>query len=237
MNLTRIPNLAAAQPGPAARLRSSGLRFAIYDSGASHAFRVAWPLAIGYWPFRAISADGIPPLAPALPVVPPTFWEQHGWVVLLTALAAVSLLALGLWLALRPRPVPPVPPETRVRAELEELRLQPETGAVLSRVSQSLRRYLVAAFALPPEELNTTEFCARLRTSETVGAELAGAVSQFLREGDERKFSPAPPAVSLGAARRALDLVTLAEARRERQRGAGVPPVPYPAGKTPAPPA
>jgi len=177
-----------------------------------------WLLAIGCWPLRGRSADEIPPLAPLLPEIPPTFWEQYGLLVSAAALLLMAALAIAMWLALRPKPLPPVPPEVRVRAELEALRGEPETGAVLSHVSQSLRRYLVAAFALPPEELTTTEFCARLSANEIVGAELATVISHFLRECDERKFSPAPAPVPLNAVPRALDLVAQAEARRREPR-------------------
>jgi hypothetical protein len=178
-------------------------------------------------PFSAIAAEEIPPLAPPLPEIAPTFWEQHQMHVLLGAGAGLLLLALMLRLALRRKPTPPVPPEARVRTELQALRRQPETGEVLSRVSQSLRRYLVAAFALPPEELTTTEFCGRLNEHSAIGPELAAAVSAFLRECDKRKFSPAPPAAPLQAAARALELVELAEARRRQNQ---------PTGETPAPP-
>lgn len=176
-------------------------------------------------PFSALAAEDIPPLAPPLPEIAPTFWEQYQMHVLLGVGAGLLLLAALLRLALRRKPTPPVPPETQARAELAALRQRPETGEVLSRVSQSLRRYLVAAFALPPEELTTTEFCGKLNEHPAIGSELAAALSQFLRECDERKFSPAPPAAPLPAAARALELVELAEARRHQNE---------PAGETPA---
>jgi hypothetical protein len=180
------------------------------------------------------SADEIPPLAPPLPEIPPTFWEQHGLLVSMAVLVFVALLAFALWLLLRPKPVLPVPPEVRVRAELQAMLGGPETGEVLSRISQSLRRYLAAAFALPPEELTTTEFCRQLEASPTVGTKLAAAVSGFLRECDERKFAPAPVTAPLGAVQRALELVAQAEVRRRETRSAGLPPDLHPAGETPA---
>ena len=82
----------------------------------------------------------------------------------------------------------------------------------MSEASQILRRYVITAFELPAAELTTTEFCAALAASERIGGELAAAVSSFLRECDERKFSP-PPAATLNAATRALELISLAEQR------------------------
>ncbi len=100
-----------------------------------------------------------------------------------------------------------------------------------------LRRYVVAAFELPPDELVTSEFCRLLAGHERIGPELAAAVGEFLRRCDEHKFapphSPTPmewdSASSLssptgrmpgppGAAARALELVELGEARRAQWR-------------------
>lgn len=185
-------------------------------------------LARGTTPFSALAAEEIPPLAPPLPEIAPTFWEQYQMHVLLGVGAGLLLLAALLRLALRRKPAPPVPPEERVRTELQALRGQAGTGEVLSRVSQSLRRYLVAAFALPSEELTTAEFCGKLNEHPAIGPELAAALNQFLRECDERKFSPVPPAAPLPAAARALELVELAEARRHQNQPAGEMPASRP---------
>jgi hypothetical protein len=112
-----------------------------------------------------------------------------------------------------------LPPETIARQALEALRNQHEDGALLSRVSQILHRYLKGAFDLPLVESNTTEFCAAIATHERVGPELAGAVADFLRRCDERKFSPVP-APELGAVGQALKLVESGEERRAWLRAA-----------------
>jgi hypothetical protein len=124
-------------------------------------------------------------------------------------------------------------PEADARSALAELTHQPETGKLLSEISQIMRRYIVAAFELPAAELTTTEFCTALAANEKIGVELAKPFSNFLRECDERKFSPAvwssaftrpePPEGGTpdllpptNAAARALELIALAEARRSR---------------------
>lgn len=188
--------------------------------------RLLWLLVIGHWLFRPMSApaDDIPPFAPPLPEVAPAFWEQHGPLALAVSVAAAALLALVLWLALRPKPAPPEPPGRRVRRELAALLGQAETGAALSRVSQSLRRYLAAVFSLPPHELTTTEFCAALSDCPPAGAGLASEICGFLRECDERKFAPGAAPAPLDAARRALELAEKAEARLARLPSPSSPP-------------
>ena len=94
----------------------------------------------------------------------------------------------------------------------------------LGQISQTLRRYLIATFWLNPGETTTAEFCGTLATNAQVGSELSGAVSEFLRSCDERKFSPGSAAPPLDAARRALKLVELAEARRQILPAASIAP-------------
>ncbi|TAK90877.1 MAG: DUF4381 family protein [Verrucomicrobia bacterium] len=170
--------------------------------------------------FKAVAqvTNDIPPLIPAYPEIPPTFWEQHGSAIILASLATLLVMGIIIWLLLRPKPVVVLPPEVQARQALELLRQQNEDGNVLSEVSQVLRRYLVAAFEMSPDELTTSEFCHALQQSERIGDELTAAVSDFLRRCDEWKFSPATMPVPLGAATQALALVELSEARRVHLR-------------------
>ena len=162
-----------------------------------------------------ISADQIPALRPPRGELPPGFWELHGsWVVLG---AVIVLLAVGvliwLWMRFQPAPVT-TPPAIQARLALEALRQQAETGAVLSRVSQVLRQYFILAFALPPAELTTAEFCRALQGTSQVGPELSVTVADFLRECDQRKFAPTAPLPPLGAVSTAAELIGRAEAVR-----------------------
>jgi len=166
---------------------------------------------------NAAGPDEIPRLRPPHAEIPPTFWEQYSlWVVLLGALV-LAMVCVSVWLLLRPRPPEVVPPEVQARQALEPLRPQPEDGALLSRISQVLRHYVTAAFNLPPGELTTTEFC-RAMAASSMGTELSAALGEFLRQCDQRKFSPPPPAPPLSAVAQALKLVELAEARRAELR-------------------
>jgi hypothetical protein len=97
---------------------------------------------------------------------------------------------------------------------LEEIRSRAGDGAVLSRVSQILRRYIIAVFALPPGEYTTAEFSRAISAHEKIGAELSTSVSNFLRACDERKFSAAPQSSPSGVVQDALELIELAQARR-----------------------
>jgi hypothetical protein len=164
--------------------------------------------------FGQVSTNTPPTLSPAYPEIPPTFWEQHGSTILVGGITLIVLAVLILWKMFQPRPAVILPPEIVAREALAKLLRQPEDGELLSEVSQNLRRYVVAAFELPASELTTTEFCAALAGSEKISAELAQAISNFLRECDERKFSPACSTAPFNAAARALELVDLAEKRR-----------------------
>jgi hypothetical protein len=182
--------------------------------------------------------NGLPPLIPAYAELPPTFWEQHQAQIIVTGFAVLAVASLFLKTMLRPKAMVALPPEAVARRALAGLQGRPEDGKQLSEVSQILRRYVIATFQLPAAELTTAEFCAAIGDNEKFGAELAQAVSTFLRECDERKFSMTNSAAPLNAAVRALDLVNLAEQHRALRSapgpGAATPKTPAAPGKPPA---
>jgi hypothetical protein len=171
-------------------------------------------------------ANDIPPLAPPLPEMQSTFWERHP--VLKFALPGLAAgLALGLWWlwVSRKRTPPQLPdPAFQARAALTALQSRPEDGATLVEVSKILRVYLINRFWLRPEEMTTREFCAALAGNAQIGLELSSNLAEFLRDCDERKFSPAGNTTPLSAASRALVLVEQVEARRAAIRHVGEPP-------------
>jgi len=162
-----------------------------------------------------ISADQIPPLQPPRGEIGPGFWEQYGvWVWLGSALL-LAATGFVVWRLTRPKPPPVIlPAAVQARQALEPLRAQPETGAVLSRVSQVVRHYFSLTFGLPPAERTTTEFSGALAALPQVKPELSAAVREFLRECDQRKFALAPPQPPLGAVATAAKLIEQAEAGR-----------------------
>jgi len=159
------------------------------------------------------STNDLPKLSPPYAEIPPTFWEQHEVPIVLAGVVGLVLTGLVVWLRLRPKPRVMLPPAVQARKDLATLRQRPEDGAVLSCVSQILRRYFVSAFELPQGELTTAEFCRALATSETIGGELAAKAGDFLRRCDEQKFSPAKSAATLDAVNQAQSLVAAAETR------------------------
>jgi hypothetical protein len=188
-------------------------------------FNGCWMLNVECWMFPLLIFSSLPvsaqtapsrlsALAPPCGELPPTFWQQHGTVVVVGGLVVLALAAVVVWKILRPKPQPVLPPAVVARAALARLQRQPEDGKILSEASQALRRYVIATFELPPDELTTAEFCAALAGNKKIGAELAQSIADFLRECDGRKFSGSPPAVPLNAAGRALELVALGEKRR-----------------------
>jgi hypothetical protein len=168
----------------------------------------------------AQSTNEIPPLRPPHAEIPPTFWEQHAAALGMGGFALLAFIGLAIWLAMRPRTPVLIPPAVQARGDLESLRLLAEDGRVLSKVTQAVRRYFGAAFALPPGELTTAEFCRALAANDQVGSELSTNTSDFLRRCDERKFAPDAPPEATGAAECALRLVAQAEHHREQVRRA-----------------
>ena len=159
-----------------------------------------------------------PALVPPYGELPPTFFEQHGTSIVVVAIGVITLVAFGSWLIFRPKPKMIVPPEVEARQGLERLRQRPEDGVVLSRVSQVTRNYFIAAFQLTKGEFTTAEFCREISGNEKIGAELAMAAADFLRDCDREKFSSKTGPAKLDAADRALNLVEQAEKRRAQQR-------------------
>ena len=167
--------------------------------------------------FGQSETNVLPKLLPPYGQLPPTFWQQHGPAIIAGSVALVLVAGLGLWWICRQKPPAVVLPEAQVREALVKWMGQPEDGICLSRISQTLRRYVVQAFEFPAGEFTTSEFCRELDRSEKIGPELTQAISGFLHECDERKFSPAGSATPLNAASRALELVLLAEKVRDRR--------------------
>jgi hypothetical protein len=120
---------------------------------------------------------------------------------------------VAVWFLTRPKPPIIVPPYVRAKQALEPLLTKPEDGLVLSQVSQTLRRYITEAFAFPPAEYTTAEFCRLMATHEGLGPELSSAIAEFLRRCDDRKFTPSPPAPPMAATALALKFVETADAR------------------------
>ncbi len=146
--------------------------------------------------------------------MPPTFWEQHGTNIVIAGIALAMLAGSVLWRICRPKPPLIVAPDIEASAALVKWLGQPEDGNCLSNTSQILRRYVVRAFGLPAGEYTTAEFCCELEKSEKIAPELKPAISDFLRECDKRKFSPAGSPASINAVSRALALIEQAEKQR-----------------------
>ena len=113
-----VRNLVAADVSPLhlipREVRADSRRLLRLGSSARSACVFLWLLFIASSharPFRK-TADDIPELAPPLPEILPTFWEQYGWMLWLAALClllVISAIIAVIWL--RPRK-PPVLPAT-----------------------------------------------------------------------------------------------------------------------------
>lgn len=162
--------------------------------------------------------EPLPKLLPPRGELVASFWERYGWLTLGIALVLLVIVAI-MWLIRLRRVEPPVitAPDVFARRALEALRGRPENGALLVEVSRIVRRYVIIVSSLPPGEMTSTELRVALASRLEVPSELAGAIGDFLRQCDERKFSAAPPPSSIVAVDAALDLVEKFErARREK---------------------
>jgi hypothetical protein len=160
------------------------------------------------------TSDDLPPLRPPRAEILPTFWERHQIAIIVVAVLFLVLAFVGLWVLTRPKPPIIAPPGAKAREALNNLRNQPETGELLSKISQVIRFYFMAAFNLPQRELTTAEFSRMIINQENIGRTLADAVVEFLRQCDHRKFAPPAQWPPLGALDYAAKLIDEAENRR-----------------------
>ncbi|HZR19489.1 MAG TPA: hypothetical protein VFE51_19535 [Verrucomicrobiae bacterium] len=171
-------------------------------------------------------------LKPPRGEIQPSWWEQHGTLVILGTVAVIGLVAVVVWLVFRPKPPPPpIPSAEQAREKLEPLRHQPEDGALLSKTSQIVHGYISSVFGIPPVQLTTSEFCQAVVENQAIGPDLAREIGEFLRECDVRKFAPKPPSVPFGAVARSLAIIEHAESRLvelRRAATAGPPSTPHP---------
>lgn len=189
-------------------------------------------LALTFFAHRAFCAtnisagrDELAKLRPPRAEIPPTVWESYSVWIVVGSLVFLALIGIIVWIVTRPKPPVIVPPEVRAKQALALLSSKPEDGLVLSQVSQILRHYVAEAFAFPPGELTTTEFCRVMANHDRIDLELGTAISEFLRQCDERKFMPTPPNTPMTAIATALRLVETAQARLAelRRRAEHVP--------------
>jgi hypothetical protein len=172
------------------------------------------------------SAEEIPALQPPRGEIPPGFWEQYGIWVTLGVVVVLGLVGFTIWWFSRPKVIVPLPPAEQARRTLQPLVSQAEDGVVLSQVSQTLRRYVIAAFSMPPGEVTTTEFCRAMEDNLEVGPQLTSQLGEFLRSCDQRKFAPSVPPQSSGAVARAFEFIEKVEARLMEIRQAAGPRTP-----------
>jgi hypothetical protein len=163
----------------------------------------------------AIKSEEIPELRPPreeLPAPVVVVRDQRVWVF--AGAGAVLILVALCWP--RAKPVPPPPdPFAIAKRELGALRANP-TRATTVEVSAIVRRYAVAAFELPGQELTSEEVITGLGLCQLCPSEMANAAWQFLSDCDVAKFAPGvPPAEMSGLLGRAEKLLADMEAARK----------------------
>jgi len=178
---------------------------------------VSWILASVPGAAFALDTNKIPALKPPLPELPPTFWEAHGWPVVIGCALAVLVLVPLVRKGLRRLTPKPVPPEILARQG------DPDDVATATEVARHLRRFTQAIFALPPGELTTQELLAAVGHANVlpascrqlpIPADLLDALANLLRACDVRHFAPIPPVAASRLATGALKIADQLAAHR-----------------------
>ena len=151
--------------------------------------------------------QGVPPLQPPHGELLPTFWEQHGWQVILAGAVMLGLVALLIGWLRRTKPVVVEAPVVVARRELEILRGHAEEGALVVEVSRIFKHYVRTIFGFSPDEWTTAEWRKELQAQSRLSPELVADINEFMRRCDEWKFAPVPATPQLNAVAGALDLV------------------------------
>jgi hypothetical protein len=125
---------------------------------------------------------------------------SNGWMWLLWALAAVTVLALAyfLWKQLTKKGAaplaPPVPPHIRARRALERaLSLISEPKPFTTLVSDTVRTYLEERFDFRAPERTTEEFLYELQNSKHLTTDQKASLADFLSQCDLVKFAKYEP--------------------------------------------
>ncbi len=130
-------------------------------------------------------------LLPPHDELPPSYWELYGWLTVAGAALALAVLVLLITWLRRPKPREITSPKILARRALAALHRRAEDAGLIVEVSRILRHYVLSVFGLAPDELTTAEIRQTLQHSAPVDSGLATAITDFLRECDERKFAPA----------------------------------------------
>jgi len=183
--------------------------------------RLFWLTSLAALNANAQTTNEFPELIPPYAELPPTFWQQHGPVLLISIFAGLIAIGLVAWFILHPKQVPIPPPAVQARRALEALRTQPETGESLSAVSQVLRRYFVMAFGNEPIELTTFELEKLASLEQRISEDLRNSLVGFLKRCDDLKFCRSPEVVESKAVVQAVALLErLEDCRTDRARTA-----------------
>lgn len=131
------------------------------------------------------------------PIVIPNYWLWL-WVwlaaLLVLAIAAVVVFLLLRRKAIRPPPVPFMPPHERARRKLQEalaLFEQPRTFCIL--VSDTVRQYLEERFDFHAPERTTEEFLHELKATDLLLPDQKQSLGEFLSVCDMVKFARYEP--------------------------------------------
>jgi LPXTG-motif cell wall-anchored protein len=149
-------------------------------------------------------------------LLPPTFWEHHGPIILLAGLTGILVLTLLLFWRRRRLPAVSLPPEQIARETLRKLEGAPDNSILAGLVLHALRQYIPAALAWPPGELTAGEINLRLGSEKKFAAELNEEITVLLQQCEQRQFFSGRLEEAGRLAARALAVVEKIEATKKQ---------------------
>lgn len=172
-----------------------------------------------------ILAEVIPDLQPVEDLLPPTFWERHGELVLLACLLVGLLLMLAPRWRRRARSSPPRAPASVARETLWRLEGAPDNSYLAGLVLQALRQYFGASLVARPGTGRTAdEIIIQLQSEKSIGPELKGEIVELLEHCQQRHFYSGRLTLEAGLAMRALIVVEKLEAFKLSTTSPSAPP-------------
>lgn len=125
-------------------------------------------------------------------LIPLTFWERNGTLIIIYSLVGILLLTLVSWFLLRKKPVVRLTPHQIALRDLEAARTLATHGqdkVFASAASDAVRHYLENAYRMPAPERTTEEFLAEAARQAWLRGELATLLRRFLEFCDLAKFA------------------------------------------------
>ena len=121
-----------------------------------------------------------------------SYWQTNDYWLIPTIIVVVILIALAIYFTLRKRPTPPPSPYAIAQQKLQaakKLLASTDDRQYSSSISDLLRQYIEASFALNAAEQTTEEFLEAAKSESRISTEAEQTLGEFLKLCDLAKFA------------------------------------------------